>query len=89
MLSDALVEIGGGGECSTQVLLLGYVSVELGSFDNTLFCRPCELDAYVFGHLYTLQTTSLPEEADVQGIISKFPNLENYLRRLERKIFLR
>lgn len=48
---------------------------------------PTELDALVFGHIYTILTTSLPN-ADLQNLINdKFPSLVQFCLRVERQFF--
>ncbi|KAK7092809.1 metaxin-2-like isoform X2 [Littorina saxatilis] len=48
--------------------------------------NPTELDALVFGHLYTLLTTSLPEGPFAE-IVQKFPNLAAFCKRIDEKFF--
>lgn len=47
---------------------------------------PTELDAMVFGHVFTLLTTSLPEGRFAE-IIQKFPNLTNFCKRIDDRYF--
>lgn len=48
--------------------------------------KPTELDAMVFGHLYTLLTTNLPD-IDLAVIIRNYGNLANFCKRVEIKYF--
>ncbi|KAJ8303527.1 hypothetical protein KUTeg_019923 [Tegillarca granosa] len=48
--------------------------------------KPTELDAMVFGHLYTLLTTNLPD-IDLAIIIRNYGNLANFCKRVEIKYF--
>ncbi|KAL1285441.1 Metaxin-2 [Trichinella pseudospiralis] len=50
------------------------LSTKLGTHRYFGGDSPTEIDALIFGHLYTLLTTSLPNVA-VGGILKKFPNL--------------
>ena len=47
---------------------------------------PTELDALVFGHVFTLLTTSLPEGRFAE-IVQKFPNLTSFCQRIDEKYF--
>ena len=47
---------------------------------------PTELDAMVFGHLFTLLTTSLPE-GHFAEIVQQFPNLTAFCRKIDEKYF--
>ena len=52
-----------------------------------LFCfRPTELDALVFGHLFTLLTTDLPNN-EFGRIIERFSNLKNFCAKVDQKYF--
>ncbi|KAK2145694.1 hypothetical protein LSH36_662g01049 [Paralvinella palmiformis] len=44
--------------------------------------RPTELDALVFGHLYTLLSTQLPR-VELAEIIYSFPNLSHFCTRID------
>ncbi|XP_041371653.1 metaxin-2-like isoform X2 [Gigantopelta aegis] len=48
--------------------------------------RPTEVDALVFGHLYTLLTTYLPERRFAE-IIEEFKNLTAFVQRIDNKFF--
>jgi len=50
--------------------------------------RPTELDALVFGHLFTILTTELPQ-VDLAGIVKKQQNLVNFCQRIEKDFFAR
>ncbi|XP_062606994.1 metaxin-2-like isoform X2 [Saccostrea cucullata] len=46
---------------------------------------PTELDALVFGHLFSLLTTPLP--VDIAEYVNEFENLTNFCQRIEDKYF--
>ncbi|XP_043462478.1 metaxin-2-like isoform X2 [Leptopilina heterotoma] len=48
--------------------------------------RPNELDALVFGHMFTIITTSLPDNL-LANIINKYPTLVTFCKRIENSIF--
>ncbi|XP_051169931.1 metaxin-2-like isoform X2 [Leptopilina boulardi] len=48
--------------------------------------RPNELDALVFGHMFTIITTSLPKNL-LADIINKYPTLVTFCKRIENSIF--
>lgn len=48
--------------------------------------NPAELDAMVFGHLFTILTTSLPE-GHFAEIIQQFPNLTTFCKSIDQKYF--
>ncbi|KAK7477013.1 hypothetical protein BaRGS_00026268 [Batillaria attramentaria] len=48
--------------------------------------KPTELDALVFGHLFTLLTTSLPE-GHFAEIIQQFSNLTAFCKRIDEQYF--
>jgi metaxin len=50
--------------------------------------RPTELDAYVFGHLFTLLTTELPD-VDIGEVVKKYENLKMFTKRVETIYFSR
>lgn len=51
-----------------------------------LFLRPTELDALVFGHLFTIITTPLPR-TDLVEIVRRYPTLIDLVKRIEVKYF--
>lgn len=52
-----------------------------------MFCfSPTELDALVFGHLFTILTTPLPR-SDMANILKKFPELIALVQRVEKIFF--
>ena len=51
-----------------------------------IFFRPTELDALVFGHLFTLLTTNLPNN-EFARIIERFSNLKNFCERVDKTYF--
>jgi len=48
--------------------------------------KPTELDAVVFGHLFTIITTPLPDNR-LKAIVEDHPNLVNLCTRIERDFF--
>ena len=52
------------------------------------YYRPTELDAYVFGHLFTLLTTELPD-VDIGEVVKKYENLKMFTKRVETIFFSR
>lgn len=50
--------------------------------------RPTELDALVFGHLFTILTTPLPN-THIANTVRNFPTLINLVQRIERDYFKR
>ncbi|CAL1541716.1 unnamed protein product [Lymnaea stagnalis] len=48
--------------------------------------HPTELDALVFGHLYTIVTTILPG-GHFTAVVQEFPNLAQFCKRIEDKYF--
>lgn len=52
------------------------------------FYRPTELDALVFGHLFTIFTTPLPN-SELASIVRNYPPLVNLVKNIEEKYFKR
>ncbi|XP_015593745.1 metaxin-2 isoform X4 [Cephus cinctus] len=50
--------------------------------------RPMELDALVFGHIFTILTTPLPNNT-LANIVKNYPTLINLCRRIEMQYFQR
>ena len=50
------------------------------------FCRPTELDALVFGHLFTIITTKLPDNRLAESVKS-FDNLVQFCKQIDRQFF--
>ena len=50
------------------------------------FFRPCELDALVFGHLYTLLTTKLPDNR-IAETVKSFDNLVKFCENIDKTYF--
>jgi len=48
--------------------------------------RPCELDAIVFGHLFTILTTTLPDNR-LAETVQKFENLVHFCKNIDQKYF--
>ena len=55
-----------------------------------LFCnfRPTELDALVFGHVYTILTTHLPDTR-LAGVVHNYDNLVQLCTDIENEYFQR
>jgi len=66
------------------------LSERLGDSPGPFFfgSRPTELDALVFGHLFSLLTTPLPDNR-IKSIVQQFPNLVNICENIERDFFER
>ncbi|KRY39681.1 Metaxin-2 [Trichinella spiralis] len=62
------------------------LSTKLGTNQYFGGNNPTEIDALIFGHLYTLLTTSLPNVA-IGDILKKFPNLLEYCEYFEKVYF--
>ncbi|OUC46674.1 hypothetical protein D917_07547, partial [Trichinella nativa] len=62
------------------------LSTKLGANPYFSGNNPTEIDALIFGHLYTLLTTSLPNVA-IGDILKKFPNLLEYCEYFEKVYF--
>jgi len=50
-------------------------------------CRPSELDAAVFGQLYTLITTALPAD-QLSEIVQSYTNLAEFCQRVHKQYFV-
>lgn len=74
---------------STWVLLF-FVWVISHYINNILFIfvrlRPTELDALVFGHLFVITTTPLPNH-ELAAVVKNFPNLLGLCKRIEKQFF--
>ncbi|KRX74851.1 Metaxin-2 [Trichinella sp. T6] len=62
------------------------LSTKLGAHRYFSGNNPTEIDALIFGHLYTLLTTSLPNVA-IGDILKKFPNLLQFCEDIEKLCF--
>ena len=51
-----------------------------------LFCRPTELDATVFGHLFTILTTPLPDNR-LSSIVRQHTNLVELCQGIDKEYF--
>ena len=51
-----------------------------------MFCRPTPLDAVVFGHLFAIVTTILPNNC-LMAVIKDYDNLQDFLRRVNETHF--
>uniref|UniRef100_A0A914VPC1 Metaxin glutathione S-transferase domain-containing protein n=1 Tax=Plectus sambesii TaxID=2011161 RepID=A0A914VPC1_9BILA len=49
---------------------------------------PTELDALVFGHLYTILTTELPD-GELANIVKRHQNLVDFCKRIDLEYFMR
>jgi len=49
--------------------------------------RPTEVDALVYGHIYTLTSPSFPYNEEVAAIIRQFPKLLEHMFRIEHRYF--
>lgn len=49
-------------------------------------CSPTELDALVYGHLYTILTVELPVMR-LADIVASFENLEDFCKRINTEFF--
>lgn len=56
--------------------------------ENKFVCgdKPTELDAVIFGHLYAILTTRLPNSG-LNDVVMKYPSLLSYVDRIERDFF--
>ncbi|ELU13169.1 hypothetical protein CAPTEDRAFT_97135, partial [Capitella teleta] len=62
------------------------LSEKLGDQAYFMGDLPTELDALVYGHLFTLITTHLPS-LPLSQIVQSFPNLNEYCRRIDEDYF--
>jgi len=62
------------------------LSERLDSSQYFFGSKPTELDAVVFGHLFTILTTPLPDNR-LKGIVQQFSNLVALCDRVERQFF--
>jgi len=53
---------------------------------SSLYFSPTELDALVFGHIFTLLTTDLPNTKFAE-IIRNYDNLVNFCTRVDQKYY--
>lgn len=58
----------------------------LKSLSLCVCCRPTELDALVFGHLFTILTTRLTNN-ELAERIKSYSNLLSFCRRIEQTYF--
>jgi len=63
------------------------LSDKLGSEAYFFGNSPTELDAFAFGHLYTILTTELPE-IDVASIVRRYSNLVIFCQQIERDYYM-
>ena len=49
-------------------------------------CRPTDLDALVYGYLFTIITTQLPM-TNLSDIVDEFPNIKDFVQRVDLKYF--
>jgi len=62
------------------------LSLKLGGEDYFCTDQPTELDALVFGHLYTLLTTELPD-VDIASTVKQYVNLVDFCKRVEKRYY--
>lgn len=62
------------------------LSLKLGGQEYFCTDQPTELDALVFGHLYTLLTTELPD-VDVASTVKQYQNLVDFCKRVEKRYY--
>lgn len=64
------------------------MNVPVSNPNNFFFSnsRPTELDAIVFGHLYTILTTNIPNTI-LAETINKFDRLVNFCKNIDNKYF--
>jgi hypothetical protein len=53
-----------------------------------VYFSPTELDALVFGHLYTILTTELPD-GELANIVKRHQNLVDFCKRIDLEYFTR
>lgn len=53
-----------------------------------IYFRPTELDALLFGHLFTILTTPLPN-LELANTVRRFPTLINLVKKVEKDYFKR
>jgi len=53
---------------------------------NVVCCRPTELDALIFGHLFTALTTALPSDRLAEAV-RNYANLTDFCRRIHDTYF--
>lgn len=67
--------------------MLSNVKMRCFSFSHLyFFFRPTELDALVFGHLYTILTTQLTSD-ELSEKVKNYSNLLAFCRRIEQHYF--
>ncbi|KAL4229307.1 Metaxin-2 [Mactra antiquata] len=72
--------------CEEVLTCCQALSERLDKQDYFFGKKPTELDAMVFGHLFTLLTTDLPNR-EFALIIQKFDNLVNFCQRIDQKYY--
>lgn len=60
---------------------------QLLSFFHSFICSPTELDALVFGHIFTILTTPLPNQDLQQLVTENFTSLVEFCSRIEKEFF--
>lgn len=63
------------------------LSEKLGDQPFFIGTKPTELDAAVFGHLYTIITTALPADR-LTEIVQSYPNLSEFCQRVHQQYFV-
>ncbi|WAR05174.1 MTX2-like protein [Mya arenaria] len=72
--------------CEEVITCCEALSERLGTQDFFFGKKPTELDALVFGHLFTLLTTDLPNKEFAQ-VIGKYDNLVQFCKRVDQKYY--
>ncbi len=64
------------------------IDYKVWTLTHTYLFRPNELDAVVYGHLFTILTTSLPQSVErFAEIVREFPNLVDFATRVDDEYF--
>ena len=72
-----------------------YFQIQLFKINNKInfvvlkFNRPNELDALVFGHIFSIITTPLTKDCKLAQIVKEYPTLVKLCRRIEDRYFRR
>jgi len=63
------------------------LSERLGESEYFFGTSPTELDALVFGYLFTMITAALPNQNQFPNLVKHHPNLIKFCSRVERDFF--
>ncbi|KAG8239192.1 hypothetical protein J437_LFUL018851 [Ladona fulva] len=72
-------------QCLSRLKVYGWLSKSLSEVYEEVH-KPTELDALVFGHVFTLMSTPLPDNR-LASTVRNFPELTNLSNRIEREYF--